>query len=72
MYTALERGRTYYIGPPAEAKAFIFLGREFPDDHPAVFKFVDAENGEILSLALPHLTELESKGSLRYGGIQHL
>ncbi len=72
MYTALEKNRAYLIGIGEDAIVMVYLGRDFPDDHPPVFEFMDAETRELISFSLDQLTALEEQGALRYGGMTHL
>lgn len=68
MYTALERNRQYRIGIGDEAKLVTFKFREFPEDHPPVFTFLDEESGELVSFLLEQLTEIEKQGGIQYLG----
>jgi len=68
IYTALEHNRLYRIGLGEEAKTLIYIGREFPDDHPAIFLFQRLDNGERISFMIEELTFLEKEGAVEYLG----
>jgi hypothetical protein len=68
VYTALERNRQYRIGIGDEARLVTFREREFPEDHPPVFTFLDHESGELVHFMLEQLTEIEKQGGIRYLG----
>ncbi len=68
MYTALEHNRLYQIGLGPKARTIIYLYRDFPEDHPAVFNFQDSESGELVKFLLPQLTALEKEGEFEYLG----
>lgn len=67
MITALERHRSYRFGIGPDATTLVYIGREFPDDHPPTFHFLDKRTGETHVFLLPQLTQLEREGALRYG-----
>lgn len=69
MYTALERNRLYRIGKGDEARVLLYLNRDFPPDHPAVFNFRDTESGELITFMIEQLTILEREGGLEYVGV---
>lgn len=64
MYTALERNRVYRIG----TKVLLYLGREWPEDHPPLFRFKDVETDDTVTFMLEQLTEFERQGDLEYMG----
>lgn len=64
MYTALERNCLYRIG----SKELVYLNRDFPEDHPAVFNFRSIETGELVTFMIEQLTILERNGELEYLG----
>lgn len=65
--TALERHRVYRLGVGEEAIDVVYIGREFPEDHPAVFTFQNIETGDTVDFLLDQLTALEKDGALRFG-----
>lgn len=67
MMTALERHRVYRIGIGDKAIDLLYLGRDFPEDHPAVFNFQNTETGDTVEFLLSQLTALEKDGALRFG-----
>lgn len=67
MMTALERHRVYRLGVGDEAIDVVYIGREFPEDHPAVFTFQNIETGDTVDFLLDQLTALEKDGALRFG-----
>ncbi len=69
MYTALEHNRSYRIGLGDEARTVTYMYRDFPEDHPAVFNFMDQETGELVGFLLEQLTELERQGAIKYLGV---
>lgn len=69
MYTALEHNRQYRIGIGDEARVVTYMYRDFPEDHPAVFNFMDQETGELVSFLLEQLTEIERQGGIEYMGV---
>ncbi len=69
MYTALERNRSYRIGLGDEAREVMYMYRDFPEDHPSVFNFLDLESGELVGFLLEQLTELEKQGAIKYLGV---
>ncbi len=69
MYTALERNRQYSIGVGDEARIVTFMNRDFPEDHPAMFNFMDQETGELVCFMLEQLTAIEREGGIRYLGV---
>lgn len=65
MYMALERHRLYRI-----AEAVVeYRGREFPEDHPPIFHFIDVASGEEVSFSLDQLTHFESEANIEYLGV---
>jgi hypothetical protein len=68
MYTALERNRLYRLGISEDAKTLVFVSRDFPEDAPACFNFIDTESGELVTFTLDQLTVLESEAALEYLG----
>lgn len=69
VYTALEHNRSYRIGLGDEARVVTYMYRDFPEDHPAVFNFMDQETGELVGFLLEQLTELERQGAIKYLGV---
>ncbi len=69
MYTALEHNRQYLIGIGLEARVVTYMYRDFPEDHPAMFNFMDSETGEIVSFMLEQLTAIEKQGGIKYLGV---
>jgi hypothetical protein len=69
MYTALEHNRQYRIGIGSEARVVTYMYRDFPEDHPAVFNFMDQETGEIVSFMIEQLTAIERDGGIEYMGV---
>ena len=69
MYTALERNRSYSIGLGDKARTVTFINREFPEDHPPIFNFIDQETGELIVFILEQLTDLERQGAIKYLGV---
>lgn len=65
MYTALERNRLYRIG----TKVLLYIGREWPEDHPPLFRFKDVELGDTVTFMIEQLTEFEKQGNLTYIGV---
>lgn len=64
VYTALEKHRVYSLG----TARLLYLGRDFPDDHPPIFSFRDLATGEIIAFSLDQLTSFEEQGALHYLG----
>ncbi len=69
MYTALERNRSYRIGLGDEARVVTYVGRDFPEDHPPIFEFIDQETGERVGFLIEQLTDLEQQGAIKYLGV---
>lgn len=67
MITPLEKHTVYYLGLGEATRRCVYLGRHFPEDHPAVFQFYDLDSEETHEFALPQLTAMEKQGGLRYG-----
>ena len=64
MYTALERNRLYRIG----SKVMQYMGREWPEDHPPLFRFLDVESDETVTFMIEQLTAFEKEAQLEYIG----
>lgn len=69
MYTALEHNRQYRIGIGDEARVVTYMYRDFPEDHPPVFNFIDQETGELVGFMLEQLTAIEKEGGIEYMGV---
>ena len=44
------------------------MGREWPEDHPPLFRFLDIESDETVTFMIEQLTTFEKKGGLEYIG----